>query len=180
MKRKVTLILLTLVMVLAFSMPTTALAAKPASLSASGVVTTITDGDVFPAGNSGRYVVASRSLTGILAGDINGAFTLDFKANVELATQAGNLHGTLQAGSQVLEVNGKIEPLTFAGWYLPPGISPDYPGGIPLYQLVINGHWTAVSGAKGNGDFAAWAVFIPTPDGHVYAIVASGITLTGK
>ena len=171
MKKRLSVIMLSLVLVLTGLMPATALAAKPASLSASGVVTSITNGDVFPAGDSGRYVVASRTITGILSGDINGAFTLDYKANVELATQAGNLHGTLQAGSQVLKVNGTIEPLGFA-WFAP--------WGMYLPMLTISGQWTAVSGAKGNGDFAAYAVFIPTPEGHVAAVVASGITLTGK
>ena len=180
MKKRTVFISLVLVSLLTALMPTAALAKAPTSFSASGTVTGINDGSVFPAGNSGRYVVASRTITGTLAGDITGDFTLDYKANVELATQAGNLHGTLQAGAQVLEVNGTIEPLQFVGWLVPPGVHPLYPDGIPLYQLDINGHWTAVRGGKGNGDFKATVIFIPTPDGHVYSIVASAFIMTGQ
>ena len=176
MKRKIALIILSLVLVLGL-MPATVAAAKapPApkfvDFNAGGVISYITPGDVFPAGASGRYIVQERELGGALAGSINGAYSLTYKANVELATQAGNLHGTLQTGSYSLDVNGKIEPLEFVGWYAP---------GIPLYYLEINGQWTFVNGEQGNGDFTAGAVFIPTLDGHVGYIVQSGFVMTGK
>lgn len=195
MKKKVVLILLTLVLVLAFSMPTVALAKAPVALNANGVIASIDEGTVFPAGNSGRYVVASRTILGTLTGDINGDFTLNYKANVELATQAGNLHGTLQTASTSLEVNGTIQPLQlyygniyyFYGWYYSSNFGwvrlyyvPDV-GVVPLFYLEINGHWTALDGAKGNGDFTASVIFVPTPDGHVaFVVPGSQLTMTGK
>ena len=184
MKKRLFFISLVLALVMTTLMPVTVFAAKPADFSASGTITGISPGDVFPAGESGRWVVAERELTGTFPDgeDISGDFTLTYKANVELATQAGNLHGELAMndGSYVLKVNGKIEPLAFAGWYLPPGVDPNYPNGIPLLQLTINGRWTFTDGARGQGDFSASATFVPTPDGHVAFIVASTFDLTGK
>ena len=177
MKKRSLFVSLVLISVLTALMPTAALAAKPTKFvdfNASGVITYITGGDVLPAGDSGRWRVIERELDGQLSGDINGSFALAYKANVELATQAGNLQGTLVADQYSIKVNGTIQPLEFYGWY----IDPVY--GIPLYYLEINGSWTFADGAQGNGDFAAYAIFIPTPDGHVYAIVASGFDMTGK
>lgn len=175
MKKRLFFISLVLALVMTTLMPVTVFAAKPADFSASGTITGISPGDVFPAGESGRWVVAERELTGTFPDgeDISGDFTLTYKANVELATQAGNLHGELAMndGSYVLKVNGKIEPLVFVGWFAP---------GIPLYQLTINGRWTFTDGARGQGDFSASATFVPTPDGHVAFIVASTFDLTGK
>lgn len=195
MKKRLLSISLVLVSVLTALMPTAVLAAKPVEFKATGNIAYITEGDVLPAGNSGQWRVIERELGGTLSGDINGAFTLNYKANVELATQAGNLHGTLQAGSQVLEVNGKIEPLKpyhgnafyFVMEYVDPvfGLVRIYyvpgVGYVPLFDLEINGHWTSVSGANGNGDFTASVIFIPTPEGHVaYVLPVSQVNLTGK
>ncbi len=175
MKKRL-LISLTLALLLTALMPATVSAAKPplkfVNFNASGVITYITGGNVLPAGDSGRWRVIERELGGQLSGDINGAFTLNYKANVELATQAGNLQGILVADPYCIKVNGKIAPLEFYGWYVP--------GIIPLYYLEIEGNWVFKDGAQGNGDFTAWAIFIPTPDGHVAYIVASSFDMTGK
>lgn len=114
--------------------------------------------------------VIERELDGTLSGDINGDFILAYKANVELATQAGNLQGTLVTDKYSIKVDGKIAPLQFYGWY----------GPYPLYYLEIDGTWQFKDGAQGNGDFAAWTIFIPTPEGHVAAIIYSGFDMTGK
>ncbi len=198
MRKKVLFISLALALLLTTFMPAAALAAKPPpkveDFNATGAITYITPGDVKPAGNSGRFVVVERELGGALSGAINGAYTLTYKANVELATQAGTLHGTLEAGSYVLQVNGTIEPLQpysgtlypFIGWFEVPGfgVVPIYyvPGfGLyPIFELEINGQWTIVDGAQGNGDFKAYAAFIPTPEGHVAYIVDSAFGMTGK
>jgi len=180
LRKRLLLMSLALALVLTALTPAVALAAKPVPLEANGTITSITPGDVFPAGESGRWRVVERDITGNLSGAISGDFTMTYKANVELATQAGNLHGTLEAGESVLNVNGKIEPLVFAGWYLPPGVHPAYPDGIPLYKLTISGHWNFLEGATGQGDFDAWAIFVPTPEGHVAFIAASSFKLTGK
>ena len=64
--------------------------------------------------DSGRWVVVEREIKGNFSGpNIVGPFAMDYKANVELATQAGNFRGILKAGEQVLNVNGTIDPLTF-------------------------------------------------------------------
>lgn len=171
MKRRLLFISLAIALVLSILMPGTALAAKPASFGASGIINYISPGTVIPAGESGRWVVVERELSGtFLSGDINSNFTMVYKANVELSTQAGNLHGTLEAGSYVLKMNGNIQPLEMV----------PTPLGIDLPKLTINGHWTFTDGARGQGSFEAWVIFIPTPEGHVGSIVASAFNLTGK
>ncbi len=175
MKRKLFSISLALALLLTTLAPAAALAAKPPpkveDFNAIGGITYISDGTVKPAGNSGRWVVATRDLGGALSGDINEEYTLTYKANVELATQAGNLHGTLQTESYSLEVNGKIEPLDFVYFA---------PWGIYLPMLTIDGQWTFINGTQGNGDFTAYAVFVPDEYGHVLLIVDSGFDMTGK
>ena len=152
-------------------MPAAALAAKPASFGASGTITYISPGTVTPSGKSGRWVVVERELGGtFLSGNIYGDFTMTYKANVELSTQAGNLNGTLEAGPHVLKVNGKIQPLEMV----------PTPFGIDLPKLTIKGHWTFTDGVRGQGNFDAWVIFIPTPEGHVGIIVASALNLTGE
>ncbi len=156
-----------LFLTLAVLTPVPALAAKSVPFSANGDISFISAGTVKPAGDSGRWVVVEREIKGTFAGpDISGPFTMAYKANVELATQAGNLRGTLTVGEKILNVNGKIEVgLTPAG----------YPG------LIINGHWNFTRGAKGEGDLTAWAIPIVDPDtGHVLAIPFSFVNLTGQ
>ena len=173
LRKRLLFMSLALALVLTALTPAVALAAKPAEFNATGTIGDISDGTVFPAGDSGRWRVVEREIVGILGedGDISGDFTLTYKANVELATQAGNLHGTLAMddGPYVLNVNGKIEPLEWLG---DPFASPA--------KLTISGHWNFIEGAKGQGDFDAWAIFVPTPEGHVAFIVASSFKLTGK
>ncbi len=172
MKKKL-LISLALALLLSTLLPSAALAAKPpskfADFNASGTITYITGGDVLPAGNSGRWRVIEREVGLQLSGALNGAFTLAYKANVELATQAGNLQGTISADPYTIRVNGTIQPLEFVPY-----------GPYLLPMLIINGQWTFTTGTQGNGDFTSWAIFIPTPDGHVAYIIASGFDMTGK
>jgi hypothetical protein len=174
MKRRSLFISLVLVMMLTVLAPATALAAKPQSFYAEGGINYIEDtiiGDnAFPAGDSGRWRVVGREIGGELSGDISGSFLMTYKANVELATQAGNLHGTLESGDYACTVNGKIEPLGFVEMW----------PGVYLPKLTINGHWTFTNGARGNGDFEAWVIFIPDEYGHVVMIVASSFVMDGK
>lgn len=171
MKKGLLFISLALILVFTTLMPATALAAKPVSLEADGIVTCISPGTVFPAGESGRWVVVERELSGtFLCGDINGDFTMIYKANVELSTQAGNLHDTLETGPYIIKLNGDIQPLEMM----------PTPFGIDLPKLTIKGHWTFTNGAQGRGNFDVWVIFIPTPEGHVDSIVASAISLTGN
>ena len=164
-----------LFLTLAVLTPVPALAAKPVLFNASGTITAISDGIEKPAGNSGRWVVFERDIKGVMYGDIGGQngtdYTFSYKANVEKATQAGNLHGTVNAGGKVLNVEGKSQPFELVGWYAP---------GIPILKLTLNGNWSFTKGAQGQGSWDATVYFIPTPDGHVAAVVGGAFTLTGQ
>ena len=176
MKRKSLLIGLALALLSILVMPVSALAAQPVAFSASGTISSISTGDVLAAGKSGRWVVQERALCGSLSGDINGDFLLTYKANVD-ENQAGNLAGELTVGQDayIMRLNGKSQPMDFV-WF--------EAFGIYLPRLSINGHWTLTEGAKGEGDFEAWFVFVPYIDEqgnvHVGQIVGSAIILGGK
>jgi len=171
MKKRPLFISLVLILVLTALTSAAVVAAKPAEFNASGVVTYIElGGSVFPAGDSGRWVVASRYLEGIFFGpDITGLFKLTYKANVT-SLQAGNLHGTLETGAYTLNVNGTIEPLEIVFYE---------PWQIYLPKLTISGHWTCIKGAHGQGNFNASLIFIPSGE-HVGVVVDGPFTMTGK
>lgn len=175
MKRRLLFVSLALVLMLMALAPT-ALAAKPQPFYAAGVITGIEDtviGDnAFPAGDSGRWRVVDRQIEGeLLSGDITGSFLMTYKADVELVTQAGNLHGTLETGGYTFRVNGKIQPLEMV----------PSPLGVDLPKLTISGHWSLVAGSgPGQGNFDAWVIFIPDEYGHVVAIVASSFVMDGN
>jgi hypothetical protein len=63
--------------------------------SASGAIEAINPGNVKPAGKSDRFIVEERQVSGRLSGDLSGPFTLTYAANVPIATQSGQLHGTM-------------------------------------------------------------------------------------
>ena len=153
MKKRLLVISLTLVLILSVLAPVTALAAKPVPFSAEGTIISISPGDVAPAGVSGRYRVIERVITGDLTGDISGPFTLTYKANVELVTQAGRFVGDMEAGSSQLKVNGQIQPVEVIAWLVPDVVP-------YLLRMTIDGHWTVIKG-QGNGDFSAVIVFEP-------------------
>ncbi len=167
--KKALFISLALVIALTAFMPAPAMAAKPVPFNAGGTITYITAGTVKPAGDSGRFVVVEREIQGSMSGNVTGTFAMAYKANVELATQAGNLHGTIKVEGKTLNVNGKIAPLTFVPY-----------GPYLLPKLDISGHWNFTGNAEGQGDFTAWAIFMPDPDGHVETFIASSFTLTGQ
>ena len=162
---------LVMAVLLVVLLPSAAFAAKPVTFSAGGIITAISDGTVYPAGGSGRWRVAERELSGLISGDISGDFTLYYKANIEsVNTQAGNIHGRMTVGDYVLNVNGKSEPIESVGMY----------GDYPLFRLTMSGHWNFLEDTTGVGSFDAWAIFVPTPDGHVAFIVASEFAMTGQ
>ena len=179
MKKRLFFISLVLALVMTTLMPGAVLAAKPADFSASGGISDIKPPtDIWQAGKSDRWVVVEREITGTLSGDINGDFTMTYRGNFDLSTQAGTFHGTVESGSYVLKVNGRIEPLVFVGWYVEP--CQEYPEGIPYLELTIKGRWLLTEGAKGEGALDAWAIFIPDELGHVAFITNSHFELTGK
>lgn len=61
--------------------------------SASGTILTIDTGDAIPAGQSGRFIVRDRHITGSLTGSLGGTtgvpFTITYDSNVPIATQSG-------------------------------------------------------------------------------------------
>jgi hypothetical protein len=175
-KKRLLFISLTLALVLTTLMPGVTLAAKPApvSFSTSGTISGISPGKVLPAGATGKWVVVERQIVGELSGDINGAFTMNYHAMVEsIFTQAGDFHGWLTVGedSYVLQVKGTIEPLEIVYYE---------PWATFLPKLTINGTWKLTQGEHGSGDFNAWVIFVPTPDGHVGFIPDSNFNLTGE
>jgi len=174
MKRRMVFISLALVLALTMLIPGAALAGKPQPFYAAGVITGIEDTvigeNAFPAGESGRWRVIDREITGQLSGDVSGDFVMNYRANVELATQAGNLHGNLVAGDDSFKVNGKIQPLEIVM----------SPLGIYLPKLTINGQWSLDGKGPGTGDFEAWVIFIPDEYGHVVMIIASSFVMEGK
>lgn len=171
MKKKGLVFSVILALLLTVLMPTTAFAAKPLPVHAEGAITSIEDTvigeNVFPAGDSGRFRVVDRVISGGLSGDIAGDFILTYKANVDLLTQAGNLHGTLTTGDYTFKINGAIAPLEMV---------PTIYGYLPM--LTITGHWSR-PGGPGNGTFGAWVVFIPDEYGHVVWIIDSSFTMDG-
>ncbi len=172
-----------LALCLALVLPSSALAAKPADFEATGSIDSIdsiTEGHVIPAGNSGRWVVQQRGMSGSfgLDGSITGGYTLSYKANVA-ASQAGRLHGKLTVGDHTLSLNGVSQDAVIAGWI-------DYPnlGIIPKLRVDISGRWTMNAGGRGHGSFEGWFEFVPVFDGegniHIGGILDSDLSLSGK
>lgn len=162
-------------------MPGTVLAAKPVAFNAGGQVFGITEGDVHPAGESGRWIVAERDMFGFLGGSINGMFDLKYKANIESAdTQEGTLHGKMVVTDMynptnvlyTMNVNGKS---VFDGFV---GVGAD---GYYNFQLTISGHWNFLDGARGNGTFTAVVVYYTDSELHVLGFRENScISATGQ
>jgi hypothetical protein len=167
MKKRQLLISLVLGLFLVALIPGVALGAKPVAFGATGDISyleppldLIQSGKMFTAGESGRWVVASRYLKGNFYGDtIPGEFIMTYKANVT-SVEVGNLHGTLKVGVYTLKVNGKVDLLE-----------------ADPKTIWISGHWTFIEGAKGHGEFTA--VLVLKPDEQPIR-TKSQITLTGK
>ena len=165
---------LILVLMLGVILPASpAAAGKPVDFNASGTVLEIDEGTVVPAGESGRWRVSMRQIDGIVAGSINDAFTLTYKANVD-ELQAGNFHGEITFATEdiVIKVNGSSA-----------AIVPDPVYGLP--RIDISGHWS-VKGGRGNGTFGGSILFVPVWDEygnmHIDYVVPtlSSFTMEGK
>jgi len=170
-KRSLVAVVLTVALLLA-AFPMNVLAAPPEAFQADGEITGIDAGIVKAAGDSGRWVVSERHVSGTISGDLNGDFEFTYRANVA-ADQAGQLSGTMTVGEQNLELRGVSQPVTVVQ------VAP----GVYLPRIAISGTWSFREG-RGSGDFDAWMVFVPVfdPDGnmHVGYIFASAFNLTGK
>ena len=163
-KKMVLPLILSLALLCAFT--GIAAAAPPMSdFSAAGYIVTIDEGDVSPAGNSGRFVVKDRTITAFLQGDLNGLATFIYGTNVPIDTQSGSFHGTLAIGDYEAKVRGKSSM----------GITPiGFPG------LLIDGTFTFTSGTQGTGELHAWLIPILDEQGHVIGVLASMMTINGK
>jgi len=188
-KRHLLCISLVLTLLLTSLLPAPALAREKTDMSAFGNISYVSPGDTFPAGKSGRWVVAERELQGEFLSedpigqpmDIVGNFTMIYKANVEMETQAGNFHGTLSVDPYALVVTGKSEPLIPVGWVYWE-VAPGYWTWMPKMKLIISGRYTFTAGAHGNGNFNAEIVFVPTLDGHIDTVFPdeSQVSMSGK
>ncbi|MBI2869527.1 MAG: hypothetical protein HYX96_06860 [Chloroflexi bacterium] len=172
--RLVSVLLVTLA--LALLVPAPALAAKPVisakpvatEFAATATIDAITPGDVSPLGNTGNWLVRNREIQGEIAGSINGAFTITYKGIFELATQAGTFSGSFESGAYRMQIAGVSAPLQIV-WV------EEFQTYLPMLQ--ISGQWLLPQ-QQGYGEFNGWAIFIPV-DGHVGAIVASSLGVTG-
>jgi len=154
--------------------------------SASGTILTIDAGDVRAAGQSGRFIVRDRHITGTLTGAIGGStgvpFVITYDSNVPLTTQSGRIHARLIAG--VYEAN-----MTMASSVGPTPVECETPNGATCIAtpagnfvpgLLLNGRMNFLSGAKGQGNVTGWLIPILDEQGHIVSIAASLLTLAGQ
>ncbi len=142
----------------------------------------IDEGEVKPAGKSGRFIVRDRHVTGTFAGDISGGFTISYDTNVPLATQSGPIHARMVAG--VYEAN-----ITMASSVGPTPVPCDLPDGKTCIEtpvgtfvpgLLLNGRMNFLNGAKGKGNVSGWLIAILDEDGHITSILAGQLTIVGQ
>lgn len=191
-KIKKLLVIFPVIAVLAviFLTPAVATAKSPFTQFGSlGTITGIGEGTVAPAGNSGRYIVKDRFVTGALieGSGPQGGFTLTYGANVPIETQSGQIHGTLTIDTAAGEVyEAKVRGESSLGLTPVPCTQPDWvtcigtPYGNFVPGLLIEGTFTFTSGAKGNGDLSAWLVPLLDADYHIIDVIISEVTINGK
>lgn len=167
-------------------MPTPAVAGPQVPFSASGTILTIDAGDVSPAGQSGRFIVKDRHITGTLMGSIGGTtgvpFSITYDSNVPIATQSGRIHARMVV--DVYEAN-----MTLASSTGPTPVECEMPNGVSCVEtpvgnfvpgLLLNGRMNFLSGAHGTGNVSGWLIPILDEQGHIVSIAASLLTLTGQ
>lgn len=169
------------------SLVTLAPAAEATSFLLTGLVEGIDDGDVAAAGASGRFVVRDRHITGQLGGAVgnqllsNTAFRFTFHTNVPLATQSGNLSGTLTFGGYTAQVAAKatlgLTPIPCVVGTT--GCVPIGGGAGRLPGLLISGNLAFLVGANGNGTVEGFVIPILDAEGHIIAAFGQ-VTLSSK
>jgi len=202
MKKRMLCIGLVLTLALTIIIPATATAKGLDGFHAEGIVIGIDQGDIKAAGNSGRWVVSERNLYGGFGffGDSPAqyGFTLNYHANIDsVYTQAGNLQGVLSIWDTpyALNLTGTTDPaypdpVDEYGYPIPYQkiISPDpfITMVVANYVLHLEGRWTFISGAIGNGTFEADVVVqicidednYPALVGHIVGFVESESSFT--
>ena len=156
------------------------------SFSASGPIKTIDNGNVEPAGESGRFIVRERKITGSLTGDITTPpgkdFTITYDANVPLATQSGPVYARMSADGYVanMTIVSSLGP-TPVRCETPDGVTCiETPGGLFVPGLLLNGRMDFLSGAQGTGNVSGWLIPELDADGHIKRILASSLTIAGQ
>jgi hypothetical protein len=169
--KKLLVIGIVLALMLTLVLPSVAMAARPTTFSAAGTMASIDPGTVKELGNSGLWLVKDRHIQGrFLSGDLGTeSYTITYGGVFKLVDQSGNLAGTMQVGSKLFVIDGKVAPLSLVDM-----------GEYQLPQLTISGHWAGLKGVNATGSFNAYMIFVPTADGHVDYIVASSFDMTGK
>ena len=150
--------------------------------SVSGTITMIDTGDVKPAGQSGRFIVRDRHITGTFTGSISAPFVITFDTNVPIATQSGRIHGRLIAG--VYEANVTMASSTGATPVecdiLDGSTCIATPGGNFVPGLLLNGRMNFLSGAKGQGSVTGWLIPVLDDQGHIVNILVSQLAISGQ
>lgn len=176
--------------VLAAIGPVQAVSAEP--FLAGGEITSIDDGDVKAAGNSGRFIVRNRHVGGTISGSIGGVvvddepFTFTFKTNVPIQTQSGNIQGTLSFGPYEAKIIAKSElgvtpvpcPADQAEMF---DCIETQPGVFFFPGLLITGSVHFTEGADGMGTVNAFIIPIIDPaTGHILGVFMGGLTIQGE
>lgn len=152
--------------------------------SAAGPIEAISPGTVDPAGASGRFVVEERQVSGWTSGDVAGTFVLTYAANVPIATQSGQLHGTVELGSGAYAA--RFRARSELGLTPVPCGVPDArtciatPDGAFRPGLLVNGSLTFVDGTQGHGLLSAWLIPQIGPDGHIQGVIAGALSIGGS
>jgi hypothetical protein len=138
--------------------------AKQESMHAFGTIDYISGTVGFPAGESGNYKVMSRTVEGaFISGDLTGGYSMTYRANVDLNTQAGNMRGQLTTGTYTIDVSGTSYPVQWSP-------SADSPVGY-VGTSSASGIWQ-LHGGPGSGTFSTTFSFVPTTDGHIDNILS--------
>ena len=153
-------------MVAILCVPAVASAGSPfVDFSSVGTITSITEGNVVPAGDSGRYVVKERVVEGAFGAPLAAPYTFTYGSNVPIETQSGSIHGTLEVGDYEAKVRARSSPV--GGGFCP---------GYGFFGVLsIEGSFAFTAGTQGQGTFGAvvWAVI--DGEGHIQDVLPAGL-----
>lgn len=147
--------------------------------SASGVLTTIDEGDVVPAGSSGRFIVKDRHvLGGLLSGDLVGPLSIEYGTNVPILTQSGQIHGNIYVQTPDGVVKASIAAKSAFGVCdlpVPPGTPT-----LPPIGLTVEGTFTFTTGTQGHGEFSACVWANINAEGHIVPPLFGVVEMSGQ
>ena len=175
--KKVLLLGIILAMALTLVMPSVVMASQPTAFSATGIFTSIDEGNV-SLQTDGKWLVENRHIWGefssAVAGQtniLNGAFTITYDALVD-PYQAGDFTGILDTDSATFTVTGYSQVINFYELY-----------NHGIYRIDLEGEWTGTQGINGSGTFTAYFDFTPQYDAfgnmHVGSVNDSSFNMIG-